>query len=87
MAAPAIKPKGIEHTRRDRNPDQVVDKGEEQLLPDIAHHGFAQLQGFYRTIQISFYKGQTCTFTLVLHGPGSKESLARATVPEPVGCP
>ena len=33
---------GIQHARGNRNADQIVDEGEEQVLPDVAHGGAAE---------------------------------------------
>jgi hypothetical protein len=43
----------VEHTRCDRNPGGIVDEGEEQILADVAHCGFAETACAYNSPQIA----------------------------------
>src|SRR5262249_47800380 len=49
--------KGVEQPGSQGNPQRIVDEGEEQVLPDVSHHGAAQPDGFDNAAQISFHQG------------------------------
>ena len=40
-----------EHTSGERNPERVIDEGEEQILPDVPHHRAAKVDGFRNRAQ------------------------------------
>src|SRR3954469_21834396 len=52
----------IENSGRDRNPQKVVNKGKEKVLPDIAHRRPAQAPGFSDTAQIALYQRYMSAF-------------------------
>ena len=44
---------GYKNSGGDRNAERVVDKREEKILPDVAHHRAAQANGFSIPLQIA----------------------------------
>jgi hypothetical protein len=54
----------VQHPRRHRNTQRVVEKGEEQVLPDVAHGGAAEADGLGNAAQVAFHEGDA----RALHG-------------------
>ena len=61
MSSPRLRSSATEqaknrkqHSGRDRHADDIVNKGEEQILTDVAHRRFAQSSRFQNAGKIAF---------------------------------
>ena len=52
----------IEHAGRERHRERIEDKGEEQVLPDVAHGGAAEMPRAHDASQIAFDQGDAGAF-------------------------